>query len=42
MRRVKKISFKELVIENKKELLQDRDALDKIEMRLDEKHSKNA
>lgn len=37
MRKVRKVTFEELVIENKKQLLKDRDALDKIEARLEQK-----
>jgi hypothetical protein len=37
MRKPRKRSFAELVLENKRQLLKDRDALDKIEERLEEK-----
>lgn len=38
MRKMKKMSFDELVNENKKELLNDEEAIEKIEERLDNKH----
>lgn len=37
MRKPRKRSFEELVAENKLQLLRDRDALDKIEAKLEEK-----
>ncbi|AST91953.1 FbpB family small basic protein [Sutcliffiella cohnii] len=37
MGKFKKRSFEELVLENKKQLLQDEEALQKIEARLEEK-----
>ncbi|MGO4886507.1 FbpB family small basic protein [Anaerobacillus sp. MEB173] len=39
MRRIKKMSFDELVNENKKNLLKDRDALDKIEQRIEDRRA---
>lgn len=39
MRKNKKMSFNDLVKENKKELLNDHEALGRIEERLDEKHN---
>ncbi|MCT8137909.1 FbpB family small basic protein [Anaerobacillus sp. CMMVII] len=38
MRKIKKMSFDDLVNQNKKELLNDEEALEKIEERLDNKH----
>jgi hypothetical protein len=38
--RKRKVSFKELVINNKQEIKNDIKALDRIEMKIDEKHSK--
>lgn len=38
MRKFKKRSFQELVLENKRQLLNDREALEKIEDRLEQKH----
>ncbi|MCM3664123.1 FbpB family small basic protein [Mesobacillus subterraneus] len=37
MRKPRKRSFQELVMENKRQLLNDRDALEKIEARLEQK-----
>ncbi|MHC0035522.1 FbpB family small basic protein [Pseudoneobacillus sp. C159] len=37
MRKPRKRSFEELVLENKRQLMKDRDALDKIEERLEER-----
>jgi hypothetical protein len=37
MRKPRKRSFAELVLENKRQLLKDRDAIEKIEERLEEK-----
>ncbi|CAG9606417.1 FbpB family small basic protein [Pseudoneobacillus rhizosphaerae] len=37
MRKPRKRSFAELVLENKRQLMKDRDALDRIEERLEEK-----
>jgi hypothetical protein len=42
MRKFKKRSFQELVLENKKQLLSDREALEKIENRLEQKHLEKA
>lgn len=41
MRRTRKISFEELVKENKDLLLKDKKELEKIERRLEEKHLKH-
>jgi hypothetical protein len=41
-RRVRRLSFKDLVQMNRQELLKDQDALDKIELRLEKKHMKEA
>jgi hypothetical protein len=38
--RKRKVSFKELVINNKQEIKNDIKALDRIETKIDEKHSK--
>lgn len=40
VRKVKKMSFNELVNENKRALLNDAEAIERIEARLDEKHYK--
>ena len=40
MRRIRKVSFSELVSENKKVLMNDKDALEKIDDRIEEKLSK--
>ncbi|QOR68675.1 FbpB family small basic protein [Cytobacillus suaedae] len=37
MRKIRKQSFEELVLENKKQLLKDQEAMDKIEDRLEQK-----
>lgn len=42
MRRPRKRSFDQLVLENKQQLLQDEEALEKIEKRLEEKYLKKA
>ncbi|MBU8907425.1 FbpB family small basic protein [Desertibacillus haloalkaliphilus] len=39
MRRVKKLSFAELVNENKQQLLNDREAIEKIEERLEKRRA---
>lgn len=39
MRKPRKRSFAELVLENKRQLLKDQAAIEKIEMRLEEKRS---
>jgi hypothetical protein len=41
-RRIRRLSFNELVQLNKRELLKDQEALDRIESRLEEKHMKEA
>ncbi|MBA4538576.1 FbpB family small basic protein [Bacillus aquiflavi] len=40
MRKPRKRSFAELVLENKRQLLKDREALEKIEERIEEKRLK--
>lgn len=42
MRKPRKRSFEELVLENKLQLLRDQEALDKIEARLEEKRLEKA
>ncbi|EIT86865.1 hypothetical protein A374_04804 [Fictibacillus macauensis ZFHKF-1] len=42
MRKQRHKSFKELVNENKRELLQDREAMERLEQKWEEKHSKQA
>jgi hypothetical protein len=42
MRKNKKISFRELVNENKRQLLKDETFIEQLEKKLDEKHTKNA
>jgi hypothetical protein len=42
MRKNKKMSFRELVNENKRQLLKDENFMEQLEKRLDEKHTKNA
>mgnify|MGYP005752836907 CR=1 FL=1 len=37
LRKIRKQSFEELVLENKKQLLKDQEAMDKIETRLEQK-----
>lgn len=37
LRKIRKQSFEELVLENKKQLLKDQEAMDKIEARLEQK-----
>ncbi|MFQ3546083.1 FbpB family small basic protein [Halobacillus rhizosphaerae] len=39
--RAPRISFKELVDHNKKEMLEDQDKMEKIEKQLDDKHTKS-
>ncbi|GGB62020.1 FbpB family small basic protein [Fictibacillus barbaricus] len=39
MRKKNMISFKELVVKNKKELLQDKKVLERIEKRLETRHN---
>ncbi|WP_349410636.1 FbpB family small basic protein [Pseudalkalibacillus sp. SCS-8] len=41
MRKGNKRSFKELVLENKRELLKDQEAMEQIEIRLENRHMKN-
>lgn len=41
MRRIKKLNFKDLVEENKKELLSDQNALDRLDAKLDAKLEQN-
>lgn len=40
MRKTIKLSFKQLVLENKKELMNNETEMKKIEQRIDDKHSK--
>ncbi|MCK6257132.1 FbpB family small basic protein [Fictibacillus sp. WQ 8-8] len=42
MRKNRHISFKDLVRENKRELLGDQEAMERIEKKLEEKHTKKA
>lgn len=42
MRKFKKRSFQELVLENKKQLMSDREALERIEDRLEQKRLNKA
>jgi len=42
MRKPRKRSFQELVTENKLQLLKDREAIEKIEERIEKKHLKKA
>ncbi|MEK3808813.1 FbpB family small basic protein [Bacillus sp. FSL H8-0547] len=37
MRKMKKMTFEELVFENKKELMKDQEALDKLEERVEQR-----
>ena len=37
MRKMKKMTFEELVLENKKELMKDQEALDKLEERVEQR-----
>ncbi len=41
MRRTRKITLEELVKENKDMLMKDKEALERIERRLEEKHTKH-
>jgi hypothetical protein len=41
-RKIRRLTFNELVQNNKTELLQDQEAMNKLEMRLEEKHMKKA
>ncbi|MCH1625656.1 FbpB family small basic protein [Fredinandcohnia sp. SECRCQ15] len=42
MRKIRKISFEELVSENRNQLLKDKEAMDRIEARLDQKRQVKA
>ncbi|WP_075050797.1 FbpB family small basic protein [Bacillus testis] len=42
MKRKRKISFEDLVLENKIELLKDRQAIERIETKLEKKHLQKA
>jgi hypothetical protein len=42
MRRTRKITFQELIMENKRQLLNDREAMEKIERKLEERMLKKA
>ncbi|BDG35620.1 FbpB family small basic protein [Parageobacillus sp. VR-IP] len=42
MRRTRKITFQELIMENKRQLLNDREAMEKIEKKLEERMLKKA
>ncbi|MGM7701301.1 FbpB family small basic protein [Pseudalkalibacillus sp. Hm43] len=42
MRKSKKRSFKDLVLENKRELLKDQEAMEQLEIRLENRHLKNS
>ncbi|RLQ96167.1 FbpB family small basic protein [Falsibacillus albus] len=42
MRKIRKKSFADLVLENKQALLKDTEALERIEARLEEKHVRKA
>jgi len=42
MRKNKKLSFSDLVLENKLEILKNQEELEKIEKKLEEKRTKNA
>jgi hypothetical protein len=41
MRKTRKMSFRELVNENKRQLLKDESYLEQLEKKLDEKHTRN-
>ncbi|WP_347550273.1 FbpB family small basic protein [Pseudalkalibacillus hwajinpoensis] len=41
MRRAKKVTFKELVMQNKLELMNDKKAIERIEDKFEQKHAKN-
>ncbi|WP_257350481.1 FbpB family small basic protein [Pseudalkalibacillus decolorationis] len=41
MRKSKKRSFKDLVSDNKQELLKDQEAMERLELRLEKRHLKN-
>jgi Fur-regulated basic protein B len=42
MRKNRKMSFRELVNENKRQLLKDESYLEQLEKKLDEKHTRNS
>jgi Fur-regulated basic protein B len=42
MRKNRKMSFRELVNENKRQLLKDESFIEQLEKKLDEKHTRNA
>jgi hypothetical protein len=42
MRRPRKMTFRELIMENKRQLLNDREAMEKIEKKLEERMLKKA
>jgi hypothetical protein len=42
MRRTRKMTFQELMLENKRQLLNDREAMEKIEKKLEERMLKKA
>ncbi|MFC4183994.1 FbpB family small basic protein [Saccharococcus thermophilus] len=42
MRRTRKMTFQELLMENKRQLLNDREAMEKIEKKLEERMLKKA
>ncbi|WP_431307269.1 FbpB family small basic protein [Ferdinandcohnia quinoae] len=42
LRKIRKISFEELVSENRNQLLKDKEAMDRIEARLDQKRQVKA
>ncbi|MDQ0246083.1 Na+/phosphate symporter [Bacillus fengqiuensis] len=42
MRKTIKLSFEQLVLENKKELMNNKKEMKKIEQRIDDKHSKRS
>jgi hypothetical protein len=42
MRRIRKMNFRDLVNENKRQLLKDESYIEALEKKLDEKHMRNA
>lgn len=42
MRRTRKVTFQELIMENKRQLMNDREAMEKIEKKLEERMLKKA
>ncbi|AEH47706.1 FbpB family small basic protein [Parageobacillus thermoglucosidasius] len=42
MRKTRKVTFRELIMENKRQLLNDREAMEKIEKKLEERMLKKA